>query len=163
MTTIDFSPLYRSTVGFDSLANMLDNAIQTNATSGYPPYDIESVDEGKYKITLAVAGFSEDELAIQTENGVLTISGKRNEENEGNYLHRGIAKRSFERKFQLADHVEVDNAELVNGLLQVSLLKEVPEALKPKKINIGRSTKHLGSDTSASAKLGDTVERVAAA
>ena len=137
MTTIDFSPLYRSTVGFDSLATMLDSAMQTNSTSGYPPYDIESVDEGKYKITLAVAGFREEELDIQTERGVLTISGKRDEDTQGNYLHRGIAKRSFERKFQLADHVEVVNAELVNGLLEVSLLKEVPEALKPKKIAIG--------------------------
>lgn len=153
MTTIDFSPLYRSTVGFDSLANMLDNAMQTNSASGYPPYDIESVDEGKYKITLAVAGFSEDELDIQTENGVLTISGKRDDEKQGNYLHRGIAKRSFERKFQLADHVEVDNAELVNGLLQVSLLKEVPEALKPKKISIGAGTDVLPHQKATAAKV----------
>lgn len=159
MTTIDFSPLYRSTVGFDSLANMLDSAMQTNTTSGYPPYDIESVDEGKYKITVAVAGFSEDELDIQIENGVLTISGKRDDEKQGNYLHRGIAKRSFERKFQLADHVEVDNAELVNGLLQVSLLKEVPEALKPKKISIGSGSDVLEHKKATATK----VERVAAA
>jgi len=135
MTSIDFSPLYRSTVGFD-----------------------RSVEEGKYKITLAVAGFSEDELDMQTENGVLTISGKRADEKEGNYLHRGIAKRSFERKFQLADHVEVANAELVNGLLEVSLLKEVPEALKPKKISIGDGSSTLEHKTS---RLKDA-EKVAA-
>lgn len=137
MTSIDFSPLYRNTVGFDSLANLLDNAMQSNSAPGYPPYDIESMDESKYKITLAVAGFSEDELDIQTERGMLTIRGKRSDEKDGKYLHRGIAKRSFERKFQLADHVEVSDAALVNGLLEVSLIKEVPEALKPKKISIG--------------------------
>ena len=163
MTNIDFSPLYRSTVGFDSLANMLDSAMQTNAAPGYPPYDIESVDEGKYKITLAVAGFSEEELDIQTESGVLTVSGKRDEDNKGTYLHRGIAKRSFERKFQLADHVEVSNAELVNGLLEVSLVKEVPEALKPKKISIGKGADVIEHKTGAKDEVSAKQEKRVAA
>ena len=138
MNAIDFSPLYRSTVGFDRLANLLDNALQQNHSTGYPPYNIESVDENQYAITLAVAGFSEDELDIQTEQGVLTIRGKKAEDKkERNYLHQGIATRGFERKFQLADHVEVKTADLTNGLLTVSLTKEVPEAMKPKRITIG--------------------------
>ncbi len=137
MNAIDFSPLYRNTVGFDSLFNILDSAMQQGATNSYPPYDIESIEEGKYRITLAVAGFSEAELDIQTERGVLSVRGKRDDDGEQNYLHRGIAKRSFERKFQLADHVEVVDAELSNGLLHITLVKEIPEAMKPKKIAIG--------------------------
>lgn len=137
MNAIDFAPLYRSTVGFDRLASVFDNAVQQN-NNGYPPYDIESVDENEYTITLAVAGFSEDELSLQTERGVLTVSGKQADSNaKSKYLHRGIAKRAFERKFELADHVEVTGADLVNGLLKVTLVKEVPEAMKPKRISIG--------------------------
>ena len=137
MNAIDFTPLYRSTVGFDRLATLLDTAMQQNNTNGYPPYDIESVDENQYSITLALAGFTEEDVDIQTERGVLTIRGKQSEDKQGNYLHHGIAKRAFERKFQLADHVEVVAAELVNGLLKISLVKEVPEAMKPKRIAIG--------------------------
>lgn len=143
MTTIDFSPLYRSTVGFDRLAALMDNAAQLNQNgSGYPPYNIEKLDENQYGITLAVAGFEEAELSIGTERGVLTVSGqKANAADGGNqgreYLHQGIATRNFERKFQLADHVEVTGANLANGLLTIELVKEVPEALKPKTITIG--------------------------
>lgn len=143
MTTIDFSPLYRSTVGFDRLAALMDNAAQLNQNgSGYPPYNIEKLDENQYGITLAVAGFEEAELSIGTERGVLTVSGqKANAADDGNqsheYLHQGIATRNFERKFQLADHVEVTGANLANGLLTIDLVKEVPEALKPKSITIG--------------------------
>ena len=137
MNAIDFSPLYRNTVGFDGLFNLLDSTLQQNPGNGYPPYDIESVEDGKYRITIAVAGFSEDELDIQTEKGVLTIRGKRSNSEDNKFLHNGIAKRSFERKFQLADFVEVESAELSNGLLQIGLVKEVPEALKPKQIAIG--------------------------
>ena len=136
MNTIDFSPLYRSTVGFDRFANLLDTTMRHNSAPGYPPYDIESTEENKYKITLAVAGFSEEDLNIETEQGVLTVSGKRADEKQAKYLHRGIAKRSFERKFELADHVEVVSANLVNGLLEIALAKEVPEAMKPKRIGI---------------------------
>lgn len=141
MNAIDFTPLHRNTVGFDGLFNLLDTAMQqsTSASSGYPPYDIESVEDDKYRITLAVAGFAKNDLDIQIEKGVLTISGKRDDESQNGYLHNGIAKRSFQRKFQLADHVEVVDADLVNGLLQVSLVKEIPDAMKPKKIAIGQN------------------------
>ena len=145
MTTIDLSPLYRSTIGFDRMANLLDAALRTDQTgTGYPPYNIEVTGENRYGITLAVAGFEEDELDIQVENGVLTVRGKKaNSDDETNrrFLHQGIAYRSFERKFNLADHVEVKGAELKNGLLNISLVKEVPEAMKPKSIPInGKNT-----------------------
>lgn len=139
MTTIDFSPLYRSTVGFDRMASLLDSAAQLNQnSSGYPPYNIEKLAENQYSITLAVAGFEEAELDLTTERGVLTVSGQKGTaEVDREYLHQGIATRNFERKFQLADHVEVTGADLANGLLTIELVKKVPEALKPKKIAIG--------------------------
>ena len=139
MTTIDFSPLYRSSIGYDQLASMLDASMRNNtATNAYPPYNIEVEDESHYRISLAVAGFGEGELSIETENNVLTIKGQKpNGLKEGHqYLHQGIAARDFERKFQLAEHVEVVDAKLENGLLEVSLVKEIPEAMKPKTIAI---------------------------
>ena len=138
MNRIDLTPLYRSSVGFDRFGTLLDAAFQAEKSStGYPPYNIEVVAENKYAITLAVAGFSEDELELQVENGVLTVTGKKEaDDGEKQYLHRGIANRSFERKFNLADHIEVVNADLRNGLLSIALVKEVPEAMKPKKIAI---------------------------
>lgn len=140
MNAIDFSPLYRSTVGFDRLASLLDGALQQhNHSNGYPPYNIESVEDNEYAITLALAGFEEADLDIQTERGVLTIRGKKasDEKTERNYLYQGIATRTFERKFQLADHVEVVDAQLKNGMLTIKLIKEIPEAMKPKRITIG--------------------------
>jgi len=139
MNRIDLSPLYRSSVGYDRFGSLLDAAFQTEKTSaGYPPYNIEVVADDKYSITLALAGFKESELDIQVENGVLTVNGKKEVAEEArNFLHQGIANRSFERKFNLADHVEVVNANLADGLLTISLVKEVPEAMKPKKIAIG--------------------------
>ena len=139
MTTIDLSPLYRSSIGFDRMASLLDNAMRSQkAATGFPPYDIEATGEDRYAITLAVAGFEENELDIQVENGVLRVSGKKADEGEEkSYLYRGIANRSFERKFNLADHVEVSGAELKNGLLIISLVKEIPEAMKPRSIAIG--------------------------
>lgn len=138
--SIDFSPLYRSTVGFDRFANLLDSALRTESTSasGYPPYNIESAGENQYAISLAVAGFAEDELEIEVEKGVLSIRGVKSaeEKEQHNYLYKGIATRNFERKFNLADFVEVQGAELKNGLLNVSLLKRVPEEMKPKRISI---------------------------
>ena len=138
MTTIDFTPLYRSTVGFDRLADLFDFATRSNQNASYPPYNIESHGEENYSITLAVAGFSEDEIDINVENQIMTIKGKKNldENNESNYLHQGIATRSFEKKFNLAEYVEVTNANLVNGLLTIKLKKELPEAMKPKSIKI---------------------------
>lgn len=140
MTTIDLSPLYRSTVGFDRFGSLLDNVMgaEKSASTGYPPYNIEVVGDDRYAITIAVAGFEESDLDIQVENGILTVRGKLEKADvERKYLHQGIANRSFERKFTLADHVEVTAAELRNGILQLSLVKEVPEAMKPRKISIG--------------------------
>lgn len=136
MTTLDFSPLFRSMIGFDRLANSLENAYRSEP-GGYPPYNVELQDENRYRITLAVAGFSEDELDIEAKENLLTISGqRRTTETEGNFLYRGIANRSFERKFQLADYVKVVEAKLENGLLHIELVREVPEAMKPRRIEI---------------------------
>jgi len=141
MKTIDLSPLYRSSIGFDRLANLLDASYRTEqSSSSYPPYDIEVLDENRYSITLALAGFERSELDIQVEQGVLSISGKKEKgEHARNFLHQGIAHRAFERKFNLADHVEVTGADLNNGLLTVNLLKRIPEAMKPRTIEIGGS------------------------
>jgi len=137
MTTLDLTPLYRSSVGFDRFGSLLDAALQEKNSAGYPPYNIEALDENQYAITLAVAGFKESELDIQTENGVLTVRGNKEGSNSTqNFLHRGIAQRSFERKFNLADHVEVVNANLADGLLNIELVREIPDAMKPKSISI---------------------------
>ena len=139
MRTLDFSPLYRSTVGFDHLSSLLDSVNRGDANQpSYPPYNIELLETDKYQITMAVAGFEEAELDIQTEKGTLTVAGqKASEEATGrNYLHQGIAARNFERRFQLADHVEVTGARMDHGLLYINLVREIPEAMKPKKITI---------------------------
>ncbi|MFS2316925.1 Hsp20 family protein [Maricaulis sp. D1M11] len=139
MRTVDFTPLYRSIVGFDRLADMMDSASKAES-QGYPPYNIQHVDEDAYLIELAVAGFGEDDLTVEVQQNVLTISGRiapRDEAEARRYLHRGIAERAFERRFHLADHVEVTAADLRNGLLRVSLVRELPEAVKPKRIHIG--------------------------
>ncbi|MHA1128617.1 MAG: Hsp20 family protein [Alphaproteobacteria bacterium] len=138
MRTYDFSPLYRSTVGFDRLTNIMDNVMSSDSNqSGYPPYNIEKLDEDSYRITIAVAGFTEDELNIEARDGQLVISGKKQtDEKEVKYLHRGIATRAFEKRFQMADHVHATGATTENGLLHVDLVREVPEALKPRKIEI---------------------------
>ncbi len=141
MTRIDFTPLYRSSVGFDRLASILDHSMRNeNAGGGYPPYNIEVQEENHYRITLAVAGFNRDELDIHVEKGVLTIRGKKEpEQSDRQFLYQGIANRSFERKFNLADYVEVREAGLDNGILAIQLVKEIPEAMKPKTIPIGAS------------------------
>ncbi|WP_223668568.1 Hsp20 family protein [Kangiella shandongensis] len=141
MNRIDLTPLYRSSVGFDRLASLLDSTLRgEQGSGGYPPYDIEILDENQYAITIAVAGFEQDELDIQTEKGVLTVRGRKaDSDKERNFLHQGIAYRAFERKFNLADYVEVTEANLNNGLLTINLAKEVPEAMKPKKIAIGQA------------------------
>lgn len=140
MNSIDLTPLYRSSVGFDRFASLLDNALAADTgVSVYPPYNIEVLDDTRYTITLAVAGFAQEELDIQVEKGVLTVSGKKSSTDERKYLYQGIANRAFERKFNLADYVEVTGANLVNGLLSISLVKEVPEAMKPKSIAINQN------------------------
>ena len=141
MNRIDFSPLYRSTVGFDRLGSLLDAALQSNESgSGYPPYNIERLDDTRYRITLAVAGFDDAELGIQVEKEVLTVTGKKADETaKHDFLYHGIAHRSFERRFQLADHVEVVAADLANGILSIDLVKQIPEAMKPRRIEISRN------------------------
>jgi len=141
MNTFDLSPLYRTAIGFDRLADMLSNAQRVDS-NGYPPYNIESLGEDRYRITMAVAGFSRDELDIVSEQNTLTVSGSKSESgddesSEGEFLYRGIANRSFERRFQLADHVKVAGADLENGLLHIELKRELPERMKPRKIEIG--------------------------
>lgn len=154
MNTIDLSPLYRNSIGFDRMASLLDAALRNEpVSSGYPPYNIESFDENRYAITLAVAGFTDDELELSVENGVLSVRGQKSAEETRKYLHQGIANRSFERKFNLAEHVEVTDAELRNGLLTVNLVKEVPEAMKPRTIAINTNSgpKTLAHDKSKAA------------
>ncbi len=145
MTRIDLTPLYRSSIGFDRMGSLLDTALRSEKTTGgYPPYDIEARGDDQYAITLAVAGFEQSELDIQVEKGVLTVRGKKAEDTtERNFLYQGIANRAFERKFNLADHVEVSGADMSNGLLTISLVKEVPEAMKPKSIAISQADKVL--------------------
>ena len=140
MSNIDLTPLYRTVVGFDRLAGMIDQASRLDGSQGYPPYNIERVDENAFAIEIAVAGFTEDDLEIETKEGLLTVAGKRgeNEDGEGrNYLHRGIAQRSFIRRYQLADHVIVTGANLQHGVLRIDLIRELPEEKKPRKIEIG--------------------------
>ena len=139
MTGFDLSPLFRSTVGFDRLSRALDTAFQSDArVQGYPPYNIEKTGESDYRITMAVAGFGEDDIEVtQAENTLVVRGSVDKEEDQGRVLHRGIAARSFERRFQLADYIEVREANLVNGLLHISLVREVPEAMKPRTIAIG--------------------------
>ncbi len=132
----DLSPLYRSTVGFDRVFQMLDGATDAQ-TQGYPPYNIERLDENDYRITMAVAGFAQKDISIESRENALTISGKQPEETKRNYLHQGIAGRAFERRFQLAEHVEVTGATLENGLLHIELKRVIPDAKKPRRIEIG--------------------------
>jgi len=137
MRTIDLTPLYRSVVGFDRLADLLDSA-SSEAASGYPPYNIERTGENTYRIEIAVAGFKAEDLALEVKENLLTVQGRKNGTDEAKrYLHRGLAERSFDRRFQLADFVVVQDAQLANGLLSISLKRELPEALKPRRIEIG--------------------------
>jgi len=142
MRPVDFAPLYRSTVGFDRLFDLLDQVTGFDqAAPAYPPYNIERLGDNEYRITMAVAGFGQDEITIDVKEQALNISGaKKAEEKEREYLHRGIAARSFERRFQLADHVEVKGAGLRDGLLHIDLVRNVPERLKPRTIAIGNGT-----------------------
>lgn len=152
MTTFDFSPFYRSSVGFDRLFDLLGNNSRDSATS-YPPYNIELSSENEYRISMAVAGFSPDELDITSEQSALKIVGKKAElasTDEKRFLHRGIAARNFEHRFQLADHVRVVGANLENGLLHINLVREIPEAMRPQKIAIeGAGEKLLEAEKAA--------------
>jgi len=139
MRNTDFSPLYRTAIGFDHMATILDNLSRSDQqkSGGYPPYNIELIDDNEYQITMAIAGFSESELSIQSERNTLTITGtKQADATTRNFLHQGIAARNFERRFQLADHVRVQGAKLEHGMLNIELVREIPEEMKPRKIQI---------------------------
>lgn len=147
MRTIDFTPLYRSAVGFDRLASLLESAARTSQENGWPPYNIETTGENAYRIEIAVAGFKPDELNIEVKENLLTVTGRKTANDDAGanrtYLHRGLAERDFERRFQLADYVIVTEAALDNGLLSISLKRELPEALKPRRIEIASSASGL--------------------
>ena len=138
MHSFDLTPLFRSTVGFDRMARLLDSVTRLDEQAvSYPPYNIEKLDEDNYRITMAVAGFGEDELDVTVKDGTLIVSGKaESKDAERKFLHRGIARRAFERRLQLADYIQVSGARLENGLLHVDLVREVPEAMKPRQIAI---------------------------
>ena len=138
MAANDLSPLYRTLVGFDRIASLMDQAARLDAAPGYPPFNVEQTGEDAFRIELAVAGFGESDLSIEFKQNNLVVTGRKAPAEEGrHYLHRGIAERSFERRFGLADHVRVEAARLENGLLTIDLVRELPEVLKPRKINIG--------------------------
>jgi len=146
MRNFDLAPLYRSTVGFDQLASMMDRVLSNDvAQPTYPPYNIEKLDQDSYRITIAVAGFTDEDLGIEVKEHALIVTAKKAEEDKRSYLHRGIATRAFERRFHLADHVKVTGATHADGLLHIDLVREVPEALKPRRIEITKAS-------------GDTVE-----
>ena len=151
MVNFDLTPLFRTTVGFDRLMDLVDNRLTTaKSETGYPPYNIEKLGEDRYRVTLAVAGFSRENLDIVVEKNQLTVTGQTGEqaENETQFLHRGIAKRAFRHRFEVADNVHVVGADLANGLLSVELKREVPEELKPRRIEIGAT----GSQPSITSK-----------
>jgi molecular chaperone IbpA len=155
MRQTDFTPFYRSAIGFDRLFQMLDQATGFDSEGSYPPYNIERTGENAYRITLAVAGFNNDELKVEVKEQTLSISGnKAAEASEKTFLHRGIAARSFERRFQLADHVDVTGADIQNGLLHVDLVRNVPERMKPRSIAIssgGEAPKQIDASSTPSA------------
>lgn len=150
MRTVDFSPLYRSAVGFDRLAALLEAASHSEAPAGYPPYNIETVGENAYRIEIAVAGFKPDELNIEARENVLTVQGRKSANDEGRkFLHQGLAARNFERRFQLADYVVVTGAALADGLLTIDLERQLPEALKARRIEIATGAARIEGKSKA--------------
>ena len=148
MRSFDFAPLYRSSVGFDQIANMMDRVLSSDgAVPSYPPYNIEKLNDDSYRISIAVAGFSDDDLSVEVRDKALIVSARKSGEEEGKtYLHRGIATRAFERRFHLADHVHVTGAAHTDGMLHIELERQVPEALKPRQITIASTTKAINKD-----------------
>jgi len=138
-TVLDFTPLFRSAIGFDRVRDLLEKQMSFEPADNYPPYDVAKTGENAYRITLAVAGFSPDDLSITAEQNVLTVTGRKQGDENTQYLYHGIAERAFVRRFQLADWVKVSSAKLENGMLVIDLVREVPEAMKPRKIEIQRS------------------------
>ena len=139
MTTLDLAPLFRSTVGFDRLPSLFDSIRTSDKQAAYPPYNIELVEEDKYVITMAVAGFKKGEVELVSEQNSLSVKGTKSDKVQKSYLYQGIAERDFERRFRLADHVKVTSAKLEDGILTIELVREVPEAMKPRKIEIQSS------------------------
>ena len=136
-TNFDFTPFRRSTVGFDRLFDLLENGAGWQGADTYPPFDLERISEDGYRITLAVAGFRPEEIDVTAQQNLLIVAGRKNDEGQGQYIHRGIATRAFERRFGLADYVQVRSAELRDGMLSIELVREIPEEMKPRKIEIG--------------------------
>ena len=136
-SAFDFAPYRRSAIGFDRLFDMIENNAASGTQENYPPFDLIQLDENEYRIDLAVAGIKRDEIDITAQQNVLVVSGKKRDEDDQNFIHRGIATRSFERRFALADHIQVRDADLKDGLLSVALVREIPEAMKPRRIDIG--------------------------
>ena len=150
MRTIDLSPLYRSAVGFDRLASLLEAASRSEAPTGYPPYNIETVGENAYRIEIAVAGFKPEELNIEAKENTLTVQGRKTANDDSrHFLHRGLAERNFERRFQLADYVVVTGADLADGLLSISLERQLPESLKPRRIEIATGKQQIEGEKAA--------------
>lgn len=161
-STFDFAPFRRSTVGFDRLFDMLENPTFGSGTENYPPFDLIKTGDNDYRIELAVAGFKADEIDITAQQNVLIVTGRKAEDNEnrqGDYVYRGIANRSFERRFALADHIQVNGADMKDGMLSIELKREIPEAMKPKKISIAGSERSdrsaIGNDKPASSQTVD--------
>ncbi len=160
-TAFDFSPYRRSTVGFDRLFDFLENASRAEQDN-YPPFDIEKVSDDSYRITLAVAGFRQNEIDITARQNLLVITGRKaeNRNKDGNFLHMGIATRAFERRFELADFVRVENAELRDGLLSIELVREIPEAMKPRKIEVNGGSSHtIEASNDGQEKIGSEPQR----
>ena len=148
-SAFDFAPYRRSTVGFDRLFDLLENSTSGQVSDNYPPFDLVQLDDNKYRISLAVAGFKPNEIDVTAQQNVLIVSGRKEEEEAAGYIHRGIATRSFERRFGLADHIQVRDADLVDGMLSIELEREIPEAMKPRKVAIGgnRASAQTGQRT----------------
>ena len=159
-TNFDFTPYRRSTVGFDRLFDLLENATRLETADSYPPFNLERQGEDQYRITLAVAGFARDELDISVKEGVLTVAGRKADDRDGGrqFLQHGIATRAFERRFELADFVQVRGADLNDGLLTIELVREVPEAMKPRKIEIGGNVRQLDGEPRDQQQIGQSAD-----
>lgn len=155
-SAFDFAPFRRSTIGFDRLFDLLENNTLAQTAENYPPFDLIRLDDNHYRISLAVAGFGRDEIDITAQQNQLIVSGKKNDDDKAEYIHRGIANRSFERRFGLADHIKVTEADLKDGLLSIDLIREIPEAMKPKKISIGGSESNEARTETIEAKALET-------
>lgn len=155
-TNFDFTPYRRSTVGFDRLFDLLENATRLETADSYPPFNLERQGDDQYRITLAVAGFGRDELDLSVKEGVLTVAGRKADDRDGErqFLHRGIGTRPFERRFELADFVQVRGADLRDGLLTIELVREVPEAMKPRRIEIGGNVRQLDGEPREQRQIG---------